>query len=164
MVLTQLNTPKIQKEYKDIVTELEKNKLNKDKDQDIINIELINDDLSEWLVTLKAPPNTPYEGWCHNLYITFPADYPFKPPKVIFKTPILHPNISNSGTICLDLLKDNWSPALSITKLLISIRSLLSDPNPVDPLSPEIAKIYLEDKDKYNELVKSHTERYSFKK
>ena len=77
------------------------------------------------------------------------ADYPFKPPKITFKTKIYHPNINATGGICLDILKQQWSPALTISKVLLSISSLLTDANPDDPLVPDIAKIYKTDKAKY---------------
>ena len=92
---------------------------------------LINkDDLFMWQATIIGPTETPYEGGMFNLKILFPPDYPFKPPKITFETRIYHPNINSTGGICLDILKDQWSPALTISKVLLSLSSLLTDPNP----------------------------------
>ena len=60
--------------------------------------------------------DSPYSGGVFFLSITFPTDYPFKPPKVSFTTKIYHPNINANGSICLDILRDQWSPALTISK------------------------------------------------
>ncbi|KAL1434269.1 hypothetical protein MTO96_011906 [Rhipicephalus appendiculatus] len=78
-----------------------------------------------------APPGSVYEGGVFFLDIHFSPEYPFKPPKVTFRTRIYHCNINSQGVICLDILKDNWSPALTISKVLLSICSLLTDCNPV---------------------------------
>ena len=93
-----------------------------------------------------GPSASPYEGGVFFVQIHFPPDYPFKPPKVSFQTKVYHPNVNNQGSICLDILKEQWSPALTISKVLLSICSLLTDPNPDDPLVPEIAHIYKTDK------------------
>lgn len=122
---------------------------------------MVDNDIFKWEAIIVGPSETPYEGGIFNLSIIFPPDYPFKPPKISFITKIYHPNINQSGGICLDILKNNWSPALTISKLLLSISSLLSDPNPHDPLVPEIAKIYLEDIDLYNKNAAEFTRKYA---
>lgn len=88
------------------------------------------DNLYEWNSTILGPPGSVYEGGVFFLDIHFPSDYPFKPPKVIFRTRIYHCNVNSQGMICLDILKDNWSPALTISKILLSVCSLLTDCNP----------------------------------
>ena len=94
-----------------------------------------------WQGTIFGPEDTPYSGGLFFLDITFPENYPFKPPKIYFKTKIYHCNINSRGGICLDILNKQWSPALTISKVLLSICSLMSDPNPDDPLVPEIAEM-----------------------
>ena len=96
-----------------------------------------------WQATIVGPKNSPYERGIFHLHIEFTQEYPYKPPIVKFITPIYHCNIDIDGNICLNILKDQWSPALTISKLLLSICSLLDDPNPLDPLVPEIADLLL---------------------
>lgn len=62
------------------------------------------------------------------------------PPRIRFLTRIYHPNIDRLGRICLDVLKNNWSPALQIRTILLSIQALLGAPNPEDPLNEAVAK------------------------
>uniref|UniRef100_A0A182MVI4 E2 ubiquitin-conjugating enzyme n=1 Tax=Anopheles culicifacies TaxID=139723 RepID=A0A182MVI4_9DIPT len=69
-----------------------------------------------WQATIMGPPDSPYQGGVFFLTIHFPTDYPFKPPKVAFTTRIYHPNINSNGSICLDILRSQWSPALTISK------------------------------------------------
>eukprot|EP00456_Euglypha_rotunda_P012168 TRINITY_DN13400_c0_g1_i5.p1 TRINITY_DN13400_c0_g1~~TRINITY_DN13400_c0_g1_i5.p1 ORF type:complete len:143 (+),score=22.63 TRINITY_DN13400_c0_g1_i5:59-487(+) len=99
-----------------------------------------NKDLFKWEAKIDGPTKSPYEGGLFDLLIEFPSDYPFKPPKVRFTTKIYHCNINDKGGICMDILKDSWSPALTISKVLLSICSLFTDPNPDDPLVPEIGR------------------------
>ncbi|XP_061542474.1 ubiquitin-conjugating enzyme E2 2-like isoform X1 [Phycodurus eques] len=114
-----------------------------------------------WQATIMGPPDSPYQGGVFFLTIHFPADYPFKPPKVAFTTRIYHPNINSNGSICLDILRSQWSPALTISKVLLSICSLLCDPNPDDPLVPEIARIYKTDPVRYNKTAQDWTQKYA---
>jgi ubiquitin-conjugating enzyme E2 D/E len=104
----------------------------------------------QWDAVIIGPEGSPYDGGVFTLHIQFPVEYPFKPPHIQFKTKIFHPNINASGMICLDILKTQWSPALTITKVLLSISSLLTDPNPSDPYVPEIAKLYLSNRAEYD--------------
>merc|ERR1711970_1163562 len=76
----------------------------------------VGDDLFHWQSTIMGPKESPYEGGIFFLNIHFPTDYPFKPPKVQFTTKIYHCNVNNNGSICLDILQSQWSPALTISK------------------------------------------------
>ena len=121
----------------------------------------LDTDIYYWRATIYGPKDSPYEGGIFFLDIHFPADYPFKPPKVSFVTKIYHPNINSAGGICLDILKDQWSPALTISKVLLSICSLLDDPNPDDPLMPEIADLYKNNIEKHNINAQTFTLKYA---
>uniref|UniRef100_A0A5F8H4C5 E2 ubiquitin-conjugating enzyme n=1 Tax=Monodelphis domestica TaxID=13616 RepID=A0A5F8H4C5_MONDO len=113
--------------------------------------------------TIMGPNDSPYQGGIFFLTIRFPTDYPFKSPmpfKTQFTTRIYHPNINNNGSICLGMLRSQWSPALTISKVLLSMCSLPCDPNPDDPLVPEIARIYTTDRDKYNRISGGWTQKY----
>ena len=118
-------------------------------------------DMFKWNASLTGPENSPYEGGTFNLTMEFPKDYPFKPPKVEFTTKVYHPNVKSTGTICLDILKDAWSPDISVSQILIAIQNLLINPNIDHPLEPEIAKQYKEKKAAYEETAKEWTEKYA---
>jgi len=121
-------------------------------------------DLTKWRATIFGPEGTPYHGGVFYLDVQFPSDYPFKPPKMIFATPIYHCNINRSGGICLDILKDQqWSPALTISKVLLSICSLLADPNPKDPLVPEIAELFVKNKEIHDANANEYTLKHANK-
>ena len=119
------------------------------------------DNLFEWVSTIVGPQDSPYAGGIFFLDITFPADYPFKPPKVTFKTRIYHCNVNSQGNICLDILKDQWSPALTVSKVLLSICSLLTDANPDDPLVGNIASQYRENLEEHDRTAQEWTRRYA---
>lgn len=118
------------------------------KTEPVPGIEVFPDEhnLRYFKVTIKGPEDSPYEGGLFNLELFLPEDYPMAAPKVRFLTRIYHPNIDKLGRICLDILKDKWSPALQMRTVLLSIQALLSAPNPDDPLDNEVAEIW-----KFNE-------------
>ncbi|KAL5014860.1 hypothetical protein ScPMuIL_009130 [Solemya velum] len=103
-------------------------------------------------VVVSGPADSPYEGGVFNLELFLPEEYPMSAPKVRFMTKIYHPNIDRLGRICLDILKDKWSPALQIRTVLLSIQALLSAPNPDDPLANDVAEQW-----KINEMQAIHT-------
>ncbi|KAF5471334.1 hypothetical protein F2P56_011776 [Juglans regia] len=119
------------------------------------------DNLYHWVATILGPQGTPYEGGIYFLDITFPSDYPFKPPKVVFKTRIFHCNVDTAGVLSLDILKDSWSPALTITKVLLAIRAIFTNPDPYNPIIPGIARLYLADRAKHDELAAEWTRRFA---
>lgn len=121
----------------------------------------IGDNLIHWEAVIIGPKGSPFENGIFRLDIQFPQNYPFNPPKVTFTTPVYHPNINKNGAICLDILKDQWSPALTISKVLLSICSLLTDPNPNDPLEPDVARIYKENKMQYEMTARQWTQRHA---
>ncbi|KAL2465504.1 Ubiquitin-conjugating enzyme E2 27 [Abeliophyllum distichum] len=97
--------------------------------------------LAHLLGTITGPLGTPYEGGTFKIDITLPDGYPFEPPKMRFATKVWHPNISSqSGAICLDILKDQWSPALTLKTALLSVQALLSAPEPDDPQDAVVAQ------------------------
>ena len=125
---------------------------------------LKGENVSEWVATIQGPPSSPYQGGTFILDIIFPMDYPFKPPTVTFRTRIYHCNINSQGQICLDILKEQWSPALTMDKVLLSVRLLLADPNPQDPLNGVIANQLVFNKEEHDKTAKEWTTRYAVAK
>jgi len=124
--------------------------------------DLVNQgDSYTWDASIIGPQGTVYSNGIFKLRILFPTDYPFKPPSIKFNNKIYHPNINSQGNICLDILNTQWSPALTVSKLLLSICSLLDEPNPLDPLCPEIAGLYLNNRKQYDINAKEWVLKYA---
>ncbi|KIJ40413.1 hypothetical protein M422DRAFT_120718, partial [Sphaerobolus stellatus SS14] len=119
------------------------------------------DSLFQWRGSIPGPEGSCYEGGVFWMDIILPQDYPFSAPKVLFTTRIYHMNISDRGNVCIDVLKNNWSPALSLYKVLLSLSSLLTDPNPKDPLVPEIAREYVQDRTRHNRTAQQWVQNYA---
>ena len=126
-----------------------------------ISISYSKDDVYKWNASILGPEGSPYEGGLFHLKIVIPNNYPFSPPKIEFETKVFHCNIGSRGDICLDLLKEKWSPALTISKLLLCICSLLDDPNPNDLMVLSIAELYKKDRKEYNRKAKDFTQKYA---
>ncbi|KAL3128378.1 UBA and UBC domain-containing protein [Cryptosporidium hominis] len=127
-----------------------------------VGIKLISNRNDNFLGIIRGPMGTPYEGGIFQLDIIVPKEYPYEPPKVKFITRIWHPNISSqTGAICLDILKDAWSPALTLRTVMLSIQALLSSPEPNDPQDALVASLYKSDYQEYIETAKSWTQMYA---
>jgi ubiquitin-protein ligase len=111
-------------------------------------------DKKKWWAIITGPEGTPYHGFKLSLNITLPYNFPYGAPCVSFTGDIWHPNVGTTGNICLDILNDpNWTPALKLSAVLLSISSLLNDPNPASPLNPDAARQYESNREEYNKKV-----------
>ena len=134
---------------------------NRDPPQNISYGHISNDNLFHFQGTIIGPDDSPYEGGIFFLNIHIPTDYPFQPPKISFITKIYHPNIYPDGSISLDILMDQWSPGLTIPKTLLSISSLLSNPNPNNPINYEAANLYKKNKYEYYKKAREWAIKYA---
>jgi len=107
-----------------------------------------------WNAVIFGPENTPWDGGTFRLVLEFTEDYPNKAPNVKFVSEIFHPNVYADGSICLDILQNNWSPIYDVAAILTSIQSLLTDPNPNSPANSEAARLFTENKEEYIRQVK----------
>ncbi|CAE7067931.1 unnamed protein product [Rhizoctonia solani] len=127
-----------------------------------ISIELIDDNPFHLCGSFPGPEDTPYQGGNYQVDIVIPDSYPFQPVKMKFITKVYHPNVSSaSGAICLDILKDAWSPVLTLKSTLISLQSLLCSPEPDDPQDAEVAKHYLTSRASFNDTARYWAEIYA---
>uniref|UniRef100_A0A915B8A0 E2 ubiquitin-conjugating enzyme n=2 Tax=Parascaris univalens TaxID=6257 RepID=A0A915B8A0_PARUN len=127
-----------------------------------VMIEVRNDSLTKIRGEIKGPPDSPYEHGTYSLDITIPDEYPFQPPVCKFITKIWHPNISSqTGTICLDILKEQWAASLTLRTVLLSIQALLTLPEPKDPQDAVVAKQFLDSPALFNRTAKFWTQHYA---
>ncbi|VDD81714.1 unnamed protein product [Mesocestoides corti] len=112
------------------------------------------EDMMKWLATIRGPDNTVYEGEIYKLSLEFGNTYPYMPPTVRFISPCFHPNVDARGNICLDILKEEWSALYTVKSILLSIRSLLAEPNNKSPLNGQAAQLWPDQESFRKALVK----------
>ncbi|GJM86671.1 hypothetical protein PR202_ga02552 [Eleusine coracana subsp. coracana] len=118
-------------------------------------------ELLHWEVVIDGPEDSPYAGGTFTLDVQFPWEHPYKPPRVTFKTKIYHPNINSEGQMVLDIFKENWSPALTIDRLLLSIVSVLYDPMLDYPVNRRMAHLYQTNIKLYEKKARAWTRMYA---
>lgn len=157
--------PKILTSHKRLLRELKE--LIENPVDGIIACPRSDDDLFHWRCLITGPVDTPYEYGVFEATLDFPNDYPLSPPTMKFKTPILHPNVYKDGRVCISILHapgndplnyesadERWGPLQSIEKILLSVSSMIADPNPNSPANVDAAKLWRSNREKYDEIVR----------
>jgi ubiquitin-conjugating enzyme E2 L3 len=130
----------------------------------IVDITVDELNILNWQGTI-VPENPPYNKGAFKIEIIFPAEYPFKPPKITFKTKIYHPNIDEKGQVCLPIISaENWKPATKTDQVIQSLISLVNDPEPEHPLRADLAEEYSKDKKKFLKNAEEFTKKYGEKR
>ncbi|KAH7297858.1 hypothetical protein KP509_25G015500 [Ceratopteris richardii] len=114
------------------------------------------DNIFSWIGTIKGCTGTVYEALSFKLSMKFPTDYPFKPPTIKFDPPCFHPNVDQYGNICLDILQDKWSSAYDVRTVLLSIQSLLGEPNNDSPLNSYAAALWSNQEEYRKAMLRYH--------
>ncbi|XP_064250888.1 ubiquitin-conjugating enzyme E2 G1 isoform X1 [Passer domesticus] len=135
------------------------NKLNKNPVEGFSAGLIDDNDLYRWEVLIIGPPDTLYEGGVFKAHLTFPKDYPLRPPKMKFITEIWHPNVDKNGDVCISILhepgedkygyekpEERWLPIHTVETIMISVISMLADPNGDSPANVDAAKEWREDR------------------
>ncbi|KAJ3085459.1 Ubiquitin-conjugating enzyme E2 C [Quaeritorhiza haematococci] len=118
-----------------------------------------SDNLFSWIGTVTGPAGTVYEGLSFKLSMKFPTSYPYNAPTVRFETPIFHPNVDLAGNICLDILKDKWSAVYNVQTVLLSIQSLLGEPNNDSPLNTQAADLWDNPEEFQKQVMKTYNQK-----
>ena len=133
---------------------------------------LSEDDLFTWEALIQGPSETPFEGGIFPAELKFPKDYPLSPPTMRFTCDMYHPNVYSNGMVCISILhapgedqwgyekaSERWSPIQSVEKILISVMSMLAEPNDESPANVEAAKMWRERRDEYEKIVRQNVRK-----
>ncbi|KNC48974.1 ubiquitin carrier protein [Thecamonas trahens ATCC 50062] len=136
---------------------------------------LVGDDIYHWEVYMAGPPDSTHEGGVFRAELEFPKDYPYNPPKMSFTSTMWHPNIHgppDTGKVCISILHppveefgsgeslaERWNPIQTVETVLISVRSLLGDPNLSSPANIDAGVEYRNDMDAYKARLRELCEK-----
>jgi ubiquitin-conjugating enzyme E2 G2 len=157
--------PKLTTAHKRLLRELRE--LMENPTEGIIAAPISDSDLFHWRCIITGPEDTPYEYGIFEATLDFPKEYPLSPPTLKFKTPIFHPNVYSDGKVCISILHEpgndplsnesadeRWGPLQSIEKILLSVSSMIADPNPNSPANVDAGKLWRTDRARYDEIVR----------
>lgn len=146
--------------------------LSKNPPEGVIAGPASEDNLFVWDCLLEGPPDTPYEDGVFSATLTFPKDYPLSPPALTFTPPLLHPNIYSDGKVCISILhppgddplqyeraEERWSPVQSVEKILLSVVSMLAEPNIESGANIDACKLWRDDRPKFEKTVKDQVKK-----
>jgi len=125
-------------------------------------VTLINDNMQEFYVKFNGPEETPFAGGRWKVHVELPDQYPYKSPSIGFVQRIFHPNIGRSGSVCLDVINQTWSPMFDMINIFeVFLPQLLRYPNPTDPLNGEAAALLMREPKSYEAKVKEYVAKYA---
>jgi ubiquitin-conjugating enzyme E2 G2 len=152
---------RLMKEYQDLTT---------NAPEGITAGPVSEDNFFEWEALLAGPDDSPFEGGLFPALLKFPKDYPLSPPTMTFQCSLFHPNIYPSGDVCISILhapgddqwgyekaSERWSPVQSVEKVLLSVMSMLAEPNDESPANIDAAKMWRNDYAQYVKVVRKNT-------
>jgi len=140
---------------------------------DGVEVWLPEDDLLHWGLTIEGPPDTLYEGGLFRAELSFPVSYPDQPPEMRFTGVVpYHPNVYADGRVCISILHapgknptgelgepsdepetERWRPVLGVDSIVVSVMSMLSDPNCNSPANVEAGVLWREDRKQFKKKV-----------